>query len=450
MSSPRGGDAKLERLCYHLAALSSWRLPSCVALAFGAAACAASPGERAAERGDLAALHLVIAAREKTGDLSDRDAARLALAVAEHEVRTASGPEAVNRVREARSCAHELDSALSKRMLIRDAAGAEAALARIEGGGLRAEDARAFAGADDPPWRAVSARSLVRVEDRDERLRALLDPDPRVRREAARAARDARDPADLAPLAEAARVDPAPIVQTEAVRALAVLPAASNGVVVDILRDLWKSGDDGLREDIALAWTTQPLWGAGGRDALRFVVATGHGPAVVEAAAAVLRLRDADGEVSDAAVGLMERAIESGPLATRLQALAQAALARPELLAAVQRAGQSDDWAVRVAALARLGENKDARVVEELESLARPGSPVAARARFALAFSGDRRVQEWVEQDLGADRPEVRLAAMTELAAMGRAGRSAPLLADGDAAVRLRAACTMIAAARRR
>ena len=411
-------------------------------------ACAASPGQRAVERGDLAALRTVIAARERRGDLSNGDAAQLARIVAERELRAASGVEAVERVRDARPCAHELDDALSVRMVAHDAAGAQAALARIDGGGMQAADARAFAGDSDPGWRAVAARSLVRPEDAQARLRALVDPEPQVRREAARAARDAKDPADLVPLAQAARVDPAPIVRTEAVRAIAALPAASIAGVAAILRDLWESADDGVREDIALAWAGPILWGLGGRDALRFIVASGHGPAVVEAAAAVLRHRDADAEVAQAATGQLERAIESGPLTTRLQALAQAPLERGELLAIVQNARKSDDVEVRVAALARLGETKDARVIDELEALARPGSPVAERARFALALSGDRRIQAWIEQDLGADRPELRLAAATELAALGRAGRGAPLLADGDAGVRLRAACTMIAAAR--
>jgi len=419
------------------------------AIAIGAAACAASPAEQAGARGDFATLRVVIAAHETRGDLSNDDAAHLARTVAERDLRSASGAEAVERVRDARPCAHELDDALSTRMLVHDAAGAQAALARIDGGGMRPDDARVFAGDADPRWRAVGARSLVRAQDGDARRLALVDPEPLIRREAARAARDARDPADLALLAEAARVDPAPIVQTEAVRALAALSAVSAAGVARVLRDLWESSDDGLREDIAIAWAGPALWGAGGRDALRLLVASGHGPAIVEASAAVLRRRDADAEVVAAAAGQMQRAIESGPLRTRLQALAQAPLERDDLLAVVRNAATSDDVEVRAAALARLSETKDARAIDELESLARAGSPVAERARFALARSGDRRVQAWIEQDLGAERPEVRLAAMTELAAMGRAGRGAPLLADGDAGVRVRAACALMLAARR-
>jgi hypothetical protein len=57
-------------------------------------------------------------------------------------------------------------------------------------------------------------------------------------------------------------------------------------------------------------------------------------------------------------------------------------------------------------------------------------------------------VQAWIEQDLVAERPEARLAAATELAALGLAGRGAPLLSDGDPRVRVGAACTIIMAAR--
>jgi hypothetical protein len=405
---------------------------------------------RAAERGDRVVLQRAILALERTGDLSNRGAAYLARAVAERELRAASGAGGVDRVRDAGPCAHELDDVLAARMVAHDAAGAQAALARIDSGGLPVDDARALADGGDPGWRAVFARSLVRREDRDARLRALVDPEPRVRREAARAARDARDIADLTALAEAARVDPEPIVRTEAVRAIAALPGASNRSIVDALSDLWRSADEGLREDIALAWSSAALWDVGGRDELRVVMASQHGPAVVEAAAGVLRRRDAAAELAQEALGLFERAIDTGPLTTRLQALAQAPIGRPGMLVAVQKAAVGDDPEVRVAALARLAETKDARAIEELEMLARPGSPVAGKARFALALSGDRRMQAWIEHDLGADRPELRLAAATELAVMGVAARGAPLLADEDERVRVRAACTMIAAVRGR
>lgn len=445
MAPSRGGFATIAT------PVASWRLSfsAAIAIAVAAAACAATPGERAVARGDLAALRLVVAEREKKGDLSNAEAARLARAVAEHDLRAASAADAVDLVHEVRPCARELDDALSARMAVHDEAGAQAALARIDGGGMQPEEAGAFGDDPDSAWRAVGARSLVRPEQHDARLRALVDRDPRVRREAARAALDAKSPADLDALAEAARVDPTPIVRTEAVRAIAAIPPPGIAGTVQALRDVWESADEGLREDIARAWAGAALWGAGGREALQVLVASQHGPAAVEGAAAVLRHRDANVAEVGAAVGQLERSIESGPIERRLQAIAQSPLDRPELLAAVRAAAESDDSEVGVGALARLLETKDGRVVERLEAMARPGSAVSGRARFALALASDRRVQAWVEQDLGAGSPDASLAAARELAAMGRAGRAAPLLADGDARVRLRAACTIITAARR-
>jgi hypothetical protein len=277
----------------------------------------------------------------------------------------------------------------------------------------------------------------------------LLDPDPSVRRAAARAARDARDPGDGLALADAARRDPEPIVRTEAVRSIAVLPAAADSRNADVLRDLWTAGDDGLREDIALAWSGPELWGAGGREALRIVVASDHGPGVVEAAAAVLRRGDAQGELAEVAMAQLVRALQRGPTQTRLQALAQSPVAAKELRPIVQEMADSDDGDIRVAALARLANEKDARAVEKLEALAQPGSPLALRARMALASAGDRRVQAWLESDLVASESSDRLAAATALASLGVAARAAPLLADPDARVRTRAACAILLAERR-
>jgi hypothetical protein len=244
------------------------------------------------------------------------------------------------------------------------------------------------------------------------------------------------------------------------VRAIAALPATPGGQAADLLRDLWTGGDDGLREDIALAWASPAIWSAGGQEALRVLVAAGRGPGAIEAAAAVLRHEDASAEVTQAAIGQIVRSVAMGPRPARMQSIAQAPLDRADVLEAVKRAASDEDLDVRVAALARLAsatgphagaadrraQTSDAVIA--LEALAQPGSPVAQRARFALASAGDRRVQAWIEGDLSAPTPEDRLGAATSLATLGVPARAAPLLADADPAVRVRAACTIVMAAR--
>jgi len=420
-------------------------------LVAGVAACSASPAMRAAENGDRASLRAMIAARESRGSLSNREAASLARAVAERELKTTSPGDGVARVRDALPCARELDGALSARMATHDAAGAAAALARLDARGWDLDDARRYAGDTEPAWRAVGARALVRGADRRARLVALVDGSPLVRREAVRAMRDAADAADVRPLSETARLDPEPIVRTEAVRAMASLAIAPAGEVADALRDLWTAGDDGLREDIALAWSTPWLWKAGGREALRILVATGRGPGAVEGAAAALRQPDAGPELASLAVGRLVRSIQAGARVTRLQAIAEAPLDRAELLDAVRAAAKDSDVQVRIGALHRLAgrAGPDARAaVEGLEALAQPGSAVGPQVRFALASAGDRRIQAWLEQDLTSPAPPDRLGAATALADLGVAARAAPQLDDDDPSVRVRAACTLLMANR--
>ncbi len=418
-------------------------------------ACASSPAMRAADSGDRVALGGAVAEREKVGTLLNPEAASLATAVASRDLRAAKGADAVALVEDVRPCARELREPLEDRMSQHDEAGATAALALLDAQQLSADDARELATDPRPEWRAVGARALTRSEDRPLRLRLLLDPDPRVRRQAVRAARDDQDPNDLGVLAEAARVDPEPIVRTEAVRAMVELEPLPSGELADALRDLWPRADEGLREDIAIAWASPRVWDHGGSEALLTLVASGHGPGVVEGAQAILRNENMGGEVVIEAIAQIERAILQGSRERRQQAIAGAPLERPELLAAVRKASEDSDPQVKVAAFARLAEGKVPGAIESLEGLAAPSpapdrpTVVAQRARFALASLGDRRVQAWVEQDLQASDAADRLSAATTLAAMGVAARAAPLLADADPGVRVKAACTILVGARR-
>jgi len=433
-----------------------------------------SSAYRAAERGDRSALSSEIGKKHETGKLSNGDAACLARAVASRELVTAPDEAAtIARVREARSCAVELDDALEDRMKKHDGGGAEAALALLEAGKLSDGTARDYLTDGDDRWRALGARTLHRSGDRQKRREAILDPSPRVRRGAIRAAGDAKDPADLDLLFETARVDPELLLRNEALRATSAIARGVGGEsggkaraaeLATRLRDLWTSGDDAIREDVAVAWALAPVFENGGREALRVQIATGKGPGAIAAAGVVLRTASKDTELAASASALLARVVGEGSRRDRLHAIASCRTVGLEL-EALRKAAKDDDLDIRVPALARLLDSKPDRdaTVKALESVAgqgvaeTPGVPPvdertrehAASARLALAYAGDVRIQAWIEKDLRAPDPNRRLGAASALAALGRPARAAPLLADADASVRTRAACTMLVAARR-
>lgn len=429
-----------------------------------AAACG-SPAFRAAERGDRAKLRAEIEDKHQRGKLSNLEAANLARVVASRELTSAKDDAMASaRIREAQGCAADLDEALEERMKTHDGAGAEAALLRVEDGKLGDGDARDYLADGDDRWRAVATRTLHRDDDRKRRQAAVLDPSPRVRRSAIRAAADAKDVADLDLLFETARVDPELLLRNEALRSMSqILRGDESGRAraaahATRLRDLWSTGDDAVREDIGVAWALSPVFENGGREALRVVIAAGKGPGAIAAAAVVLRTAPRDVELAASASALIARTIAEGSRRDRLHAVASARTTGLEL-EALRQASKEDNGGIRVPALARLLDSKPDRegAVRALETVAgrgvgsedRPAVEAAGRALLALAYAGDVRIQAWIEQDLTSSDPIRRVGAASALAALGRPARAVMLLADPEASVRTRAACTMLVAARR-
>jgi hypothetical protein len=124
-----------------------------------------------------------------------------------------------------------------------------------------------------------------------------------------------------------------------------------------------------------------------------------------------------------------------------------------DIVIALRKASADEDGPIKVAALSRLLDSMPDRVhpTRDLEAIAgRKDDPLASRARFALASAGDVHIQAWIEGDLASSDPLARIVAVDALAALGRAARGAPLLADSDPSVRTRAACTLLVAASRR
>ncbi|WP_394823386.1 HEAT repeat domain-containing protein [Pendulispora albinea] len=430
----------------------------------GLTGCGASPAMRAADRGDWAALRARIAEAHRAGKLSNADATDLARRVAKREIASAPPSQAVARVHDVSGCARELDGVLSSRMDVHDDAGAEAALSRIDAGELGAGGMRSFTSDASDAWRAVGVRGLTRKKDADARIAAMLDGSPRVRRSAMQASAEAASDGDIAnvdreveQLATAARVDPQGIVRSEAVRALARIGGEK---VVAKLRDLWTNGDDGVREEIAVAWSLPNVYSHGGAAPLRLLVAAEHGPGALEAAAAAARRKDVEPPIRASSVALLARTIAKGSRRDRLHAMAMAPTSEPDILDAFRQSAKGDDPEMEIAANARLLESAPDREVAikalELRALpAQDGAPVdvqrqrlGGRARSALAMVGHVRVQAWIERDLQSPDPSMRLSAAAALGALGRAARGAPLLADADPEVRTRAACTLIMASR--
>jgi len=421
------------------------------------AGCATSPAMRAAERGDWSELRARIAQAERTGKLTNAEAADLARVVAKREIasapaRGAPPKSAVTRVLEVRACARELDGVLSSRMDVRDDAGAEAALARLDSGELGAGSVRSFASDANDAWRAVGTRGLNRKKDATARMAAMADGSPLVRRAAMRASADADDDAatdaEIEQLAGAARVDPEGIVRSEAVRALAVIGGER---AVAKLRDLWTNGDDGVREEVAIAWSAPRVYAKGGAGPLGLLVAAEHGPAAIEGAAAAARQKGIDPALHASAVALLSRAVVSGSRRDRLHALAIASLGESDILAALRATARGDDREMEIAANARLLASPPDRAAATKALEARAGEDLgllSAHARTALAAAGDVRIQAWIERDLTAPDVSMRLSAVSALAALGRSVRGAPVLADADPSVRTRAACAIIIGSR--
>jgi hypothetical protein len=417
----------------------------------------------AARAGDRATLARELSAASLHGTFALNDAARVAHAVVAREIGSAATPaDAVARIHDVHACPAAVDDILADRMDTEDAVGGQAAFARVE---ARRLDGGGHGASTDDGWRAVAMWGATGGSEHDARLRGLVDGSPLVRRAALHAIADRDDGTDWGAVFDTARLDPEPLLRAAAVRALVRMRGAPADIAVK-LRDLWTDADDGLRQVLAGAFASPAVRDAGGVDALAHLLRTSSGNKAVTVAGAIVGGRIEDARLRAAAVTILAAAIREGGHRARIHAIAVAPLpegGRDEARVvgdAMQAAAHAEDLDVRVAALGRLAATEwklspadREHAVQELERLAAPDddgslTPRRSRARFLLAKAGDLRVQAWVEQDLLSKDPVVRLGAADALAALGRAARAAPLLADDDPSVRTRAACTVMVAAR--
>jgi len=427
--------------------------------------CAPTAMMHAAKDGDRAALGRAIAAAETGGHLGIGTAAGLARAVVARELSAREEPAyTLERLHDVRACALDVNDVLAELTRRDDAVGGEAALERVETGALGDGAARDHAASSDDRWRAVGVWGMTRARDREARLQGLRDGSPLVRRSALHAILASDDPADVDAVLEAAQKDPVPLLRSTAVRALARMGTLPDGIA-NRLRDLWTSADEPLRGDLAYALAAPNVLQRGGQEALTHLLATTKGNEAVSVAAAALSARADDPAFRASAVARLASEITDGGHRARIHAIAVAPLpARGHdaetktLLEAVRAASRAEDLDVRIGALGRLADTRRgvpwsdrAAAIASLEELAAPSESTSlrgSRARLLLAEAGDRRVQAWLAADLRAKDADARLSAAEALAALERASRAAPLLADDDPSVRTRAACTILLASR--
>src|ERR1041385_2739177 len=125
-----------------------------------AAGCGMPRYVKTAYFGNLAELQRDIAAATRAGRVDRGGVIDLAEAVARREVRSAKGPEALERIRESRSCLGSVELEIRERAKAPDDSGAAALIALLEAGRLSPRDAiDVHAAASNGAFRAVAARA---------------------------------------------------------------------------------------------------------------------------------------------------------------------------------------------------------------------------------------------------------------------------------------------------
>jgi hypothetical protein len=421
------------------------------AAAAALAACAASPATRAARAGDYRTLKAVLADDLAHGRLDRTRVRDVAQAVGAHEILSARPPAVLAPIVDAQICAHHLSDPLEQRAQSRDDEGAMAMLVLMDGqaGDWRTPDGKKLLAdhgtSQNALFRAVAARAAVGPDRGASRRGFFVDPDERVRLAALRAALQMADPADRPPLLEAARVDPVPLAQSLAIRALGGIGGADT---VLALRDRWATADEGLRQSIVDAWGSPKSSADGGLREVVAVAETEHGTAAIEAGLVLLRGTPSE---AHAAAGLRAVlvGIDEGIERDRAFAVSAAPLDRPRIKDAVDRACAAGPVSVRIAACARLSAvpASRARAISGLQALAALGSD---QALFALARAGDRAAAAKLPAMASSSDKKTRIDAARALTDIGEIGRAAQLLADPDVRVRMAMTCTLLLATRNR
>ena len=415
--------------------------------------CGSSPALRAAEAHDLAALARELAAQSKAGGVDDGDARAIAKAVAAHEIRNAKGDAGAKTIDAFARCSRAVDGALAARSEEgADDVAAAAGRVRLESGRLGPDDVRELAARPgmSAAWRIVETRALIRPADGPERRVRLLDGDQDVRIAALHASADAGDVADTEALLEAARLDPYPLARSLAVRAIAKTASGERAVLA--LRDLWNQANESTRQAIAEAWATERTIDAGGRRELFWAAEHGRGADAIAAAAALSRWK---GEGWDQAIGVLTRAIKTGPTSDRVFAIGVAPAHEQPIEEALRAAITDKDDAVVVAVAWRLlgGTGRDTAeaadrkaLVAKLMEYAKSSTTRGFQAQKALARAGAREILPFLDKQLTLEDTRARETTGVAFVDLRELGKAALFVADKDLGVRAAVACAIIEA----
>jgi len=301
-------------------------------------------------------------------------------------------------------------------------------------------------------WRAVESRALTTEGTGPLRRKRIVDGDQNVRLAALRAAGDVADPGDADAVIEAARLDPLPLARTAAIRAAGAIGGER---VVLALKDLWVGADEPARQAIADAWGARAALDAGGRRELLWAAESQPSAPSIAAAYALVR---AGGAGAGEGVGVLTRAIASGPMKDRVFAIAVAPLREAPVRAAIRKAEDDPDEAVALAATTRSleapaelggappGSKERARLVGRVMKVAQGTSTRALMAKASLARAEVRDVVPMLAKDVQSKDDRARETAGTALAGMGELPRAVILTADPDPHIRMSVACAILRA----
>lgn len=413
--------------------------------------CAAPRVVKTALHGDLGSLKREIAASQAAGHLGPSEFRALARAIAGREVRSAQGRDALERLRDVRSCAGELLPILKDRAQSNDEVGAAATLLLIEQGkGSLGHLAEQYLSSQDGAWRAVGTRAAVAPEFGQLRQVRLVDSDQRARRGALLATwLVPRGPASalrgdsLDAVVEAARLDPDP---TSRVIATRVLGAVGGESQVLHLEDHWARADDTVRSAILLAWATPKSFESGGERELVRVMETEPSLLALEAAELLLERNSASN--APVARARLLRALEEGTTEERRFVVLSKQLSGTDFLGLLKKLRKDHDRQVRILVLARLLDAQDASAKSELLELAKGDNDLGFQARAALAVVGEPSIAPALERQLLAKHSRQRRLAALSLVRLGLFAKAAPALGDDDPRVRTQVACAVLSGTR--